>query len=150
MRIVVRNTSNQEEQEYKNWAEVGRAIIKTNTPRSEDTTRTAIEKLGWEVVLVEGKRETSKTAFDIINKLESLLKVVDKEQVKKLENERNNIVKTAKTSKDFNKLIDINEKIEQLMNPSITLDAMLEYITTQYNNKHENEIQDITSPSEEA
>lgn len=140
MQVIVRNTSNQEEHTFYSWAEVGRYVIKNNTPRSEKTTREAIAKLGWEVIqVIDSNTSSSKTPFNVIDKLESILKVIDKDEIKRLDTQRDTIVKTAKTSKDFTAIIEINNKLEALQNPSVSLDAMLEYIKTKYNEKYTSE-----------
>jgi hypothetical protein len=130
------------ELEFKNWQEVGLYLTGKNTPVSSDTVKKMLVKNGWELLSVE-KNPSSKNKVNLIENLIKSLSVVDKDLIKDLQKQRETVSKNVKTSKDAQELISLNQKIEQLSNPSIDRDTFISKITSMYDDY-------ITTDKEEA
>lgn len=140
MSIQIRNIDGRE-LTLQSWSEAGKGLIFTaSSGMSAKSIIAKISKLGWEVVSVDTQSVSRAKAseFDFITKLETTLAHVDKSMIKTLEDERDTFARNTKNSNDFSKLLEMNAHIESLKNPSVSLETMLEYITTKYNEKHSN------------
>jgi hypothetical protein len=138
MSIQVRNIDGRE-LTLSSWSEAGKGLIFTaSSGMSAKSIISKISKLGWEVVSVDTQSVSRAKAseFDVVAKLETMLAYVDKSIIKTLEDERDTFARNTKNSTDFSKLLEMNAHIESLKNPSVSLETMLEYITTKYNEKH--------------
>ena len=74
-----------------------------------------------------------------LEKLEKLCKVIDKEEIKKLEKTRQDIVINMKSSADMDKIKKLNIQIEKLQNPKIDLATIQLKVAELYEIEHPTE-----------
>lgn len=114
---------------FSSWNEASRIITGSMTPKNAEAAKRAIERAGWEVVKVEGQASRAKNTESIVEKFIKLSQVVDKQAIKELERERDIIAASMKSSKDADKLIAINQRITELLNPSTDREAIIAKFT---------------------
>lgn len=104
-----------------------------------------LEKAGFDLsTLVETKSSPKKKA-SLIEKLMKMCKEIDKGKIKELEKERQEIVSNAKTAKEMEKIVKLNEQIKELQNPQVTLDqvqAKVKELWDEYHTEDEDDTED--------
>lgn len=83
-----------------------------------------LEKAGFDLTTLIETEKTERTTTSIIEKLIKLCATVDKDKIKELEKERLDLVSNAKTTKDMDKILKINDQIKTLQNPVVNLEQV--------------------------
>jgi hypothetical protein len=94
-----------------------------------------LEKAGFDIsTLVETETKTRKTT-SLIERFIKECRTVDREKIKEVERERMEKLINAKTTKDMDELLKLNQKILDLQNPTVNreqLHAKLDELYDQY------------------
>ncbi len=94
-----------------------------------------LEKAGFDLsTLVETETRTRKTT-SLIERFIKECRTVDREKIKEVERERMEKLINAKTTKDMDELLKLNQKILELQNPTVNreqLHAKLDELYDQY------------------
>lgn len=125
------NNDKTQELTFTSWQQVGQHFTQKDTPVSSATARSIVERNGWQVISVE-KVSSPKNKVNYVASLIKQLTTIDKDKLKELTTQRNEISKNVKTSKDAQKLIDINKQIELVSNPQIDKTYFLDQVSKMY------------------
>ena len=119
-----KETNEVEVMEYNSLNEATRQNGATASGRNREACLKYLEKVGFDLNTLEETAKGSRKQLGIVEKVAKMCKVVDKEKLKTLEKERTAIMKTATTTSDMEKILEINESIKSLQNPKITDKAL--------------------------
>lgn len=114
-----------QEFEYNSLNEACRQNGATGSGRNRKACLNYLQKVGFDLnTLIETTK--TKKQLGIVEKVIKLSKTVDTEKLKELEKERTQIMKTAKSTSDMEKILTINAEIINLQNPTVTDKAIKE------------------------
>ena len=105
------------------------------SPMNRKASLRFLEKAGFDMsTLVETETKT-RTVNSLIERFIKECATVDKAKIKELEKERHEKLVNAKTSKDMDELLEYNQKIIDLQNPTVNreqLHAKLDQLYNEY------------------
>lgn len=105
-----------------------------------------LEKSGFDLSTLKETKTTKRKTATLIEKLIKMCTEIDKEEIKKLEKERLEIVKNATTAKQMEKVVGLNDKIAKLNNPKVDLKTVQSKVQTLWIDYHH--IDDIEKAEE--
>lgn len=129
--MTITLTKGEETKIFTSWNEAKRDITGNPTGANSKNCQRAVENAGWKVVKVEGASTRTKSSINIIERVVKQASTIDKEAIKQLKAERDALVPNMKSSKDADKVMKLNNKIQELHNPSIDREAIVEWFTKQ-------------------
>ena len=140
-RITV--SKNDIEKSFNSLNEAKKEITGSDTPANRENCIKAITKAGWSIVSIEEKSTKAKTS--LIEKVIAQATTLDKLKIKELEEKRQYIMKNFTTNEDAQKLIDINQALNELMNPKASKEDIIKWFTVEL----EKHLKEEEEPKEE-
>lgn len=92
-----------------------------------------LEKVGFDMSTLEETETKTRTVSSLIERFIKECATIDKEKIKEVERERMEKLINAKTTKDMDELLKLNQKIIDLQNPKVNREQLHAKLDELYN-----------------
>ena len=134
---TIKIAKGQEELTFNSWQEIGKHFSGKETPVSSATATRMLERNGFKVLSVD-KVRGSRSKINLVEYVLKNLNTIDKDKIKELQKQRDEAGRTARTSKEAQRVIKLNQEIEELQNPTLTKEDLITKFTSKVNEYFKN------------
>lgn len=134
---TIKIAKGQEELTFNSWQEIGKHFSGKETPVSSATATRMLERNGFKVLSVD-KVRGSRSKINLVEYVLKNLNTIDKDKIKELQKQRDEAGRTARTSKEAQRVIKLNQEIEELQNPTLTKEDLITKFTSKVNEYYKN------------
>lgn len=134
---TIKIANGKEELTFNSWQEIGKHFSGKETPVSSATATRMLERNGFKVLSVD-KVRGSRSKINLVEYVLKNLNTIDKDKIKELQKQRDEAGRTARTSKEAQRVIKLNQEIEELQNPTLTKEDLITKFTSKVNEYYKN------------